>query len=72
MERWPQSLLIAVGICLNSRFPMFVWWGEELINIYNDGYIPDARCAPSGRAWPPGARVVGGHLVRRRTAGRRS
>ena len=40
IERWPQSLLIAVGICLNSRFPMFVWWGKSLINIYNDGYIP--------------------------------
>jgi signal transduction histidine kinase/CheY-like chemotaxis protein len=40
MERWPQALRIAVGICLNSRFPMFVWWGEHAINIYNDAYIP--------------------------------
>ena len=40
IESWPQSLLIAVSICLNSRFPMFVWWGPKLINIYNDGYIP--------------------------------
>jgi PAS domain S-box-containing protein len=40
LKRWPQSLRIAVGICLNSRFPMFVWWGRELINIYNDAYIP--------------------------------
>ena len=40
MERWPQSLRIALGICLNSRFPMFVWWGRERINIYNDAYIP--------------------------------
>ena len=40
IERWPKSLCIAVGICLNSRFPMFVWWGPELINIYNDAYIP--------------------------------
>jgi PAS domain S-box-containing protein len=39
-ERWPRSLKIAVGICLNSRFPMFVWWGPELINIYNDAYVP--------------------------------
>jgi PAS domain S-box-containing protein len=39
-QQWPQSLRIAVGICLNSRFPMFVWWGPQLINIYNDGYIP--------------------------------
>jgi len=37
---WPQSLRIAVSICLNSRFPMFVWWGPKLINIYNDAYIP--------------------------------
>lgn len=37
---WPQSLRVAVGICLNSHFPMFVWWGESLINIYNAAYIP--------------------------------
>ena len=40
MDRWPQSLATAVGICMNSRFPMFVWWGSQLINIYNDAYIP--------------------------------
>src|SRR4051794_22922173 len=40
IEQWPQSLRVAVGICLNSRFPMFVWWGPELINIYNDAYAP--------------------------------
>ncbi|MGV3572631.1 MAG: ATP-binding protein [Ramlibacter sp.] len=40
MEHWPLSLRIAVGICLNSRFPMFVWWGDALVNIYNDAYIP--------------------------------
>ena len=40
VQGWPQSLRIAVSICLNSRFPMFVWWGPQLINIYNDAYIP--------------------------------
>src|SRR5687768_8216396 len=40
MDQWPASLKVAVGICLNSRFPMFVWWGPQLINIYNDAYIP--------------------------------
>ena len=40
MDGWPQSLRVAVGICLNSRFPMFVWWGPYLINIYNDAYVP--------------------------------
>jgi hypothetical protein len=40
MEGWPEALRLAVDICLSSRFPMFVWWGPELINIYNDGYVP--------------------------------
>ena len=39
-EHWPQSLRVAVSICLGSRLPMFVWWGRQLINIYNDAYIP--------------------------------
>jgi signal transduction histidine kinase len=39
-QQWPQALRIAVSICLNSRFPMFVWWGPSLVNIYNDAYIP--------------------------------
>lgn len=40
IDGWPQSLRTAVSICLNSRFPMFVWWGPSLVNIYNDAYIP--------------------------------
>ena len=40
IESWSPSLRIAVDICLSSRFPMFVWWGPSLINIYNDAYIP--------------------------------
>lgn len=39
-DKWPQTLRIALNICLHSRFPMFVWWGPRLINLYNDAYIP--------------------------------
>ena len=39
-DHWPQSLQTAVRIILASRYPMFVWWGASLINIYNDAYIP--------------------------------
>src|SRR5687767_13858614 len=39
-QHWPAELRIAVDICLASRFPMFIWWGPQLINIYNDGYAP--------------------------------
>ena len=55
---WPQSLRVVVGICLNSRFPMYVWWGPELVNIYNDAYAPvlgprhpDALGRPAQEVW---------------------
>ncbi len=40
IETWPVGLLAALGIVLNSRFPMFLWWGPELIQFYNDAYRP--------------------------------
>jgi two-component system sensor histidine kinase VicK len=39
-QNWSQSLLTAVSILLNSRFPMFLWWGEGLVQFYNDAYRP--------------------------------
>jgi PAS domain S-box-containing protein len=38
VETWPRALRTAVRIMLTSRQPMFVWWGEQLINLYNDAY----------------------------------
>ncbi len=35
---WPLSLRTCVRVILTSRQPMFVWWGESLINLYNDAY----------------------------------
>ncbi len=37
---WPQSLRTALSILLSSRHPMFLWWGPELVQFYNDGYRP--------------------------------
>ncbi len=39
VESWPLSLKTCVRILLTSRQPMFVWWGDSLINFYNDAYI---------------------------------
>lgn len=39
-KNWPQSLRTALSIVLNSRFPMFLFWGPELICFYNDAYRP--------------------------------
>ncbi|CAN5134288.1 hypothetical protein BH11BAC5_BH11BAC5_54110 [soil metagenome] len=37
---WAQSLKTTLGILLNSKFPMFLWWGPQLICFYNDAYRP--------------------------------
>ncbi len=57
-ERWPQSLKTAVRIMLTSRQAMFVWWGEELINLYNDAYKdilggkhPEVLGKPASYVW---------------------
>ena len=58
-ENWPQSLKTTLGILLNSRYPMFVFWGPELIKIYNDAYRPItghkhpwALGRPAREVWP--------------------
>ncbi|MHB1935897.1 MAG: PAS domain-containing protein [Acidobacteriaceae bacterium] len=40
IAQWPQSLKTSVSTCLNSRFPVLIWWGPELVKIYNDAYRP--------------------------------
>ena len=37
---WPQSLRTTLNILLNSKFPMFMFWGPELICFFNDAYQP--------------------------------
>jgi PAS domain S-box-containing protein len=40
VEAWPDSLKTTVGTLLHSRHPMFLWWGPDLIQFYNDAYLP--------------------------------
>jgi PAS domain S-box-containing protein len=39
-DHWPRSLRSTVATILSSRFPMFLWWGQDLIQFYNDAYRP--------------------------------
>lgn len=39
-DQWPQSLRTTLSIILHSKFPMFLFWGPELICFYNDAYRP--------------------------------
>ena len=66
IETWPQSLLTAVDVCLNSRFPMVVFWGPSLITLYNDAYRPSFGTkhprvlgAPAETLWPEAWHLLG-------------
>src|SRR5260370_37457116 len=54
-ETWPQSLRTAVRILLNTNHPMFIWWGSDLIQFYNDAYHQ-----PMGPERHPSALGLGG------------
>ena len=66
LERWPQSLRTTVSTCLNSRFPILVWWGPELVMLYNDAYVqligskhPRALGAPGRTVFPEIWEIIG-------------
>jgi PAS domain S-box-containing protein len=40
IEEWQDTLVTTVNLLLGNRHPMFLWWGDELIQFYNDGYRP--------------------------------
>lgn len=44
-ENWEQSLKTSVSICLNSNFPIALYWGKDLILLYNDAWssIPGGK-----------------------------
>jgi PAS domain S-box-containing protein len=37
---WPQSLRTMVAVMLDNPFGMYIAWGSEYIQLYNDGYRP--------------------------------
>ncbi|NBO19417.1 MAG: hypothetical protein EBV03_09365, partial [Proteobacteria bacterium] len=37
-ELWPQSLCMALNMCLCAHFPMALIWGSELTLLYNEGW----------------------------------
>ena len=58
-ERWPPLLKSTIRLILTSSHPMFLWWGPDLIQFYNDAYRltmgeerhPGALGAPGRQCW---------------------
>jgi PAS domain S-box-containing protein len=43
IETWSDTLVTTVNLLLASRHSMFLWWGPDLVQFYNDGYRPSIR-----------------------------
>ena len=39
-DGWPQPLCTILSVILHAKSPMFLWWGPNLIQFYNDAYRP--------------------------------
>ena len=78
-ETWPEALKAAVSICLNSRFPISLWWGPELIMFYNDAWPPilgktkhpAGLGRPGFESWPEIWNIIGPQFTSVLTRGRR-
>ncbi len=67
---WPQSLRTTVSTCLDSRFPILILWGPELVKIYNDAYRqllgnkhPRALGQAGRDCWPEIWHIIGPMLA---------
>lgn len=62
---WPEQLRSAFDVCLQSSVPAFVWWGSELIQLYNAASAPllhagNVSLGMSARdAWADGWPIIG-------------
>ena len=67
IRNWSRSLKATVAMLLHSRHPMFLWWGPDLIQIYNDAYLPSfgvgkhpaAMGQPGRTCWPEIWDIIG-------------
>ncbi|MGZ5201274.1 MAG: ATP-binding protein [Telluria sp.] len=58
-DHWPAPLRTALGMVLDSAFPMFIAWGGGLGLLYNDAYAtmlgdkhPASLAQPFQQVWP--------------------
>ncbi len=70
MSYWPVPLRVALDLCLNSSFPSAIYWGEDLILLYNDAWAPIpaekhpwALGRPAREVWSDIWHIVGPQLA---------
>ena len=71
-DTWPSTLKTMVRVLLSSNHPMFIWWGDDLIQFYNDAYSrtmgperhPSALGAPGRECWKEAWHLIGPDIER--------
>jgi signal transduction histidine kinase/FixJ family two-component response regulator len=58
ISEWPQSLRTTMSICLNSKFPIAVYWGPEYLMLYNQSLVPMVGAQKHPQAMGQPASVV--------------
>ncbi len=76
-DTWPVSLKSMMAMVLAAEQPMLLWWGTELVQIYNDAFAPclgnrhpGALGQPAVQFWQDVWPVVGGQIERVLALGR--
>jgi len=54
LSDWPDVLRTTVSLCLDSSFPQAVMWGDELLTLHNDAFVPILGSKPSALGIPFG------------------
>src|SRR5208337_2847020 len=70
-ETWPQSLRSALSICLNTRYPICIYWGPEHVLLYNDAWSstlgdkhPWALGRTAREVWPEIWHLIGAQFAK--------
>ncbi len=71
IERWPEALVVTVNNVLATKHPMFLWWGPDLIQFYNDAYRrsigsdkhPSALGQRGEECWPEIWPIIGPQIA---------
>ncbi len=71
IEDWSESLLCSVNLMLACAFPSLIFWGEELVQLYNDAFIPllaerhaSGLGQPAMECWWDAWEIIGPNLRR--------
>ena len=71
IEDWSESLLLSANLMLSCAFPSLVFWGKELVQLYNDAFIPllterhpSGLGQPAQECWWDAWQIIGPNLER--------